>query len=444
MFQVKRTLVLFCVILSIVKIYSQDGSLDLSFDVDGKLTTIIGTDYYDYGRSVAIQQDGKIIVVGESRNSSYNDFAVVRYNTDGSLDNSFSSDGIIITQIGSANDYATSVAIQENGKIVVAGYSYNGVDNDFALIRYNTDGSIDSTFGSDGIVITQIGSGDDRAFSVAIQHNGKMVVTGYSYNGSNTDFALARYKPDGSLDLTFDSDGIVTTTIIGNSNDYGRSLAIHQDGKIVVAGYIHNGSNYDIAVVRYDTTGSLDLNFNSDGIVSTPIGAGNDMAFSVAIQQDGKIVVAGKTNNGSNDDFALVRYDSLGILDLTFDNDGIVTTPIGTKSDVAYSLAIQRDGKIVVAGSSNTGTNDDFAIVKYNTDGSLDNSFSSDGKVTAPIGVSTDNGQSIAIQKDGKLVVAGFSLVGSSYYNFSVTRFNNTIIEQLRLNIKVFLQGAYR
>ena len=172
------------------------------------------------------------------------------------------------------------------------------------------DGDLDTTFDSDGKVTTAIGSGNEQALSVAIQSDGKIVAAGRSSNGSNDDFALVRYNTDGTLDTTFDSDGKVTTAI-GSGTETAYSVAIQSDGKIVAAGFSFNGSNNDVALVRYNTDGTLDTNFDSDGKVTTDIGSYNDYARSVAIQSDGKIVVAGFSNNGSNDDFALVRY--LGI-----------------------------------------------------------------------------------------------------------------------------------
>jgi len=329
----------------------------------------------------------------------------VRYNTDGSLDTSFNSDGKVTTAIGSGDDHAVSVAIQSDGKIVAAGYS-NGSNWDFALVRYNTDGSLDTNFNSDGKVTTDFGGGADYAVSVAIQSDGKIVAAGYS-NGSNFDFALVRYNTDGSLDTSFNSDGKVTTDF-GSGSDYGSSVTIQSDGKIVAAGGSSNGNNRDFALVRYKTDGSLDTSFDNDGKVTTAIGSGTEEAYSVAIQSDGKIVAAGYSNNGSNDDFALVRYNTDGSLDTSFDTDGEVTTDFGSGRGRARSVTIQSDGKIVVAGySDNNGSNDDFALVRYNTDGSLDTSFDTDGKVTTAIGSGDDAANSVAIQSDGKIVAAG-------------------------------------
>jgi uncharacterized delta-60 repeat protein len=262
-----------------------------------------------YGYSVIQQSDGKLVVAGTSYNGSSYDFALVRYNADGSLDASFDGDGIVTTAIGAANDYAQSVIQQADGKLVVAGTSYNGSSDDVALVRYNTDGSLDTGFDGDGKVTTAIGTGYDEGYSVIQQADGKLVVAGTSYNGSSNDFALVRYNADGSLDASFDGDGIVTTAI-GAANDYAQSVIQQADGKLVVAGYSWNGSNDDVALVRYNEDGSLDTSFDGDGKVTTAIGAGDDYGRSVIQQADGKLVVAGHSSNGNNYDVALVRYDS--------------------------------------------------------------------------------------------------------------------------------------
>ncbi len=389
--------------------FSQAGSLDSTFDGDGIVTTAIGNGTVD-NPSMAIQPDGKIVVAWYEYIGSSDDFLVVRYNTDGSLDTTFDSDGIVTTDIGSTDDKAYSVAIQSDGKILAAGYSHNGSNYDFAVVRYNTDGSLDTTFDNDGIVTTDIGVGTiDAGRSIALQSDGKIVVAGGSYNGSNYDFAVVRYNTDGGLDSTFDNNGIIIT-VIGSGDDLAKSVTIQADGKIVVAGYTYNGPGI---VVRYNTNGSLDTTFDNDGIVTTVIGNVSEV-FSVTIQLNGKIVIAGNSYNGSNFDIAVVRYNTDGNFDTTFDNDGIVTTDIGSSVDGGYSVTIQPDGKIVVAGDSHNGLNYDFAVVRYNTNGSLDTNFDNDGKVTTAIGSDQDYGTSVAIQPDGKIVVAGFYHNGSS------------------------------
>jgi uncharacterized delta-60 repeat protein len=192
------------------------------------------------------------VVAGETKNGSASQFALARYNTDGNLDTDFDTDGKVFTTVGSSNDYAYSVALQSDGKIVAAGRSMPSYE-DFALVRYNADGSLDTNFGTGGKVTTPIGNDDDTANFVAIQTDGKIVAAGYSYGSSNIDFALVRYNADGSLDTNFGTGGKVTTPI-GGSSDIGTSAAIQSDGNIVVAGHSDNGSNYDFALVRYAGT----------------------------------------------------------------------------------------------------------------------------------------------------------------------------------------------
>lgn len=425
----KKTIFIISVTILTVNCFAQPGTLDNTFGTGGKVTTSIGS-YEDNGRSVAIQADGKIVVAGSSSVSSMGnnfDFALVRYNSTGTLDSTFGTGGKVTTDIGS-DDRGYSVAIQADGKIVVAGYTYNGSNlYDFALVRYTGTGILDNTFGMGGKVTTSIGSSDDYGYSVAIQADGKIVVAGTSLF---TGFALVRYDSTGSLDNTFGTGGKVTTAI-GSGLSYGFSVAIQTDGKIVMAGYSPNGGNNDFALVRYTSTGSLDNTFGSGGKVITAIGGAADEGSSVAIQTDGKIVVAGMSNNGTNRNFALARYTGTGSLDNTFGSGGKVTTTVGSYYSVGHSVAMQADGNIVVSGHSYNGNNYDFDLVCYTGTGSLDNTFSSGGIVNTPLS-GEDIGYSVVIQADGKIVVAG-----SSGDDFAVVRYNgaaasgiNTVTEQ--------------
>jgi uncharacterized delta-60 repeat protein len=392
--------------------WAADGDLDTTFSSDGKVTTAVGLGT-DTAWSVVLQSDGKIVAAGESYNGTNNDFAVVRYNTDGSLDTTFGTEGKVTTAIGSGTDTAYSVVLQSDGKIVAAGHARFGND-DFAVVRYNTDGSLDETFGIEGIVTTAIGSGSDIAYSVVLQSDGKIVAAGFSRIGLNNDFAVVRYNTDGSLDETFGIEGIVTTFIGSGTADIAYSVVLQSDGKIVAAGESRIGPNNDFAVVRYNTDGSLDETFGIEGIVTTAIGLSADVANSVVLQSDGKIVAAGYSYNGTNDDFAVVRYNTDGSLDETFGIEGIVTTAIGSELDIAHSVVLQSDGKIVATGESYNGLNYDFAIVRYNTNGLLDTTFSGDGIVTTAIGLSDDAAYSVVLQSDGKIVAAGYSYSGTN------------------------------
>lgn len=405
--------------------YDTSGTRDSGFGGGGKLTTAIGSGD-DRAYSMALQNDGKIVVAGFSANAGNRDFAVARYSASGTLDDGFGVGGKVQTAIGSGEDIATSVVLQSDGKILAAGYALNGSKRHFALVRYNLNGSLDTSLNTSGKVVTVLGTDESFCYAVAVQSDGKIVTAGYSYNGSNSDFAVVRYNPDGSLDPSFGGTGKVATGL-GANDDFASSMALQADGKIIVGGYSYNASNFDFALVRYKTDGSLDTSFGNNGIVTTPVGSTYDHAYGVAVQQsDGKIVIVGDSGNGNDADIALVRYTPTGVLDSSFGGGGKVTTPIGSSSEEGYAMALQGDGKIVVAGYAVIGGKVQLALVRYLDTGGLDSGFGSGGKVTTPIGGNTDYGHSVAVQSDGRIVVAGSSSNGSND-DFALVRYLGTV-----------------
>lgn len=393
---------------------AQDGSLDLSFDSDGKVSTDFGD--FDGGYDVVLQPDGKIIVAGTGAAGAA--FALARYNSNGSLDNTFDGDGKLTTIFGGKGDFGHSVALQSDGKIVLAGYTtILGVRTNFAVVRYNSNGSLDNTFGTGGKASDSAGH-ENSAYAMAIQSDGKIVLAGTSssYSSSVGDyyrFVLLRYNTNGTLDNTFDGDGRVLCDS-GTIRD-AFALAIQTDGKIIIAGTID--SNF--ALYRYNSNGSLDNTFGISGKVVTDIASTSlDIIYSLALQSDGKIIAAGTTTNSStNSDIALIRYNTNGSLDNTFGTAGKVITNI-VAFDEGTSVAVLSNGKIIVAGASD----DQFAVLRYNSNGTLDNTFDTDGKVSTTIG-SSAAGTSLAIQSDDKIVVAGVS-----DDDFAVARYNNSTL----------------
>ena len=430
----------FCLCCVVTTSAQQSGALDSSFGKNGKVITPIGTEYSE-ASDIVIQPDGKIIVVGLNAggrkftdNGSTRDFTVVRYNINGLLDQQCGKGGKVITTFDTfSDDYAQAVAIQADGKIVVVGYStsYNADgnpigDTNFAVVRYNLNGTLDTNFGDGGKIVTQIGtSSADFAYSVAIQPDDKIVVAGYSSFDGNTVISTARYDENGKLDRNFGNDGKVITPARESSSIKltGSAVAIQTDGKIIVVGEGGVDSDRDFAVVRYNTNGSLDTSFSNDGIVITPIGNSFEYARAVAIQSDGKIVVAGASHNSTtSEDFAVVRYNPNGTLDNNFGRGGKITTPVQNSTDRALDIAIQLDNKIVVVGySAGRSENDDIAVVTYNSDGSLDTSFGKGGKVLTAIGERNDSASAVAIQADNKIVVAGSSMITKQH--FAVVRY---------------------
>lgn len=397
------------------------GALDTAFDGDGKATTVFGS-RDDKARAVVVQPDGKIVVAGYAYINTYPDFALARYNADGSLDPTFDGDGKVTTPVGISSE-VYALALQPDGKIVAAGYaSFSGSNTDFALVRYNADGSRDTTFDSDGRVTTPIGSNTDIAHAVALQPDGKIVVAGYVGVGNapnfSTDIGLARYNTDGSLDTGFDTDGRLTSGF--PAGDVAYAVAVQSGGKIIVVGEI----GADFGLLRFNANGSLDAGFDTDGKVTTDFAAARDVAEAAVLQPDGKIIAAGRAND-TTENFALARYNTDGSLDLTFDSDGKVMTDFGGY-DAAFAAALQADGKIIAAGrGSASGSPHDFALARYNTDGSPDTSFDTDGKLTTIFGLSFVQAEGVALQPDGKIVAAGYTRISSSDNDFALARYNN-------------------
>jgi uncharacterized delta-60 repeat protein len=401
------------------------GDLDPTFGSGGKVTTAIVADY-NWANAVAVQGDGKIVAAGFCADSG---FCLARYNGDGSLDTSFDSDGKVTTTMFASGSNANGVAVQGDGRIVAVGACFVGLTQ-FCLARYNGDGTLDTSFDVDGKVTTAMNTDTFRSGSsanaVAVQGDGKIVVGGVCFDGETTDgemadFCLARYNGDGSLDTSFESDGEVRTRIFGAER--AIAIAVQGDGKIVAAGNCHVGSaTANFCLARYNSDGGLDTSFDSDGTVKTAIGAGPDYANGVALQGDGKIVAAGSCN-ASPIEFCLARYNSNGSLDTSFDGDGTVTTTISASGSFASAVAVQGDGKIVEAGSCIVGSQQDFCVARYNSNGGLDASFDGDGTVTTAVGAGDDSAKAVAVQSDGKIVVAGSCSSSLAIYEFCLARY---------------------
>ena len=389
-------------------IFGQSPYLDEDFGTGGKVITNPGYQG-SRGNSVLIQPDGKILMAGYTYIIGESDFALMRYNTDGTMDNSFSQDGKVFTDFESAYEYARSLAIQQDGKIIVAGNS----NTFFALARYNPDGAIDSSFGQYGKVTTDFADeGYYKCGPLTILPDGKILLAG----SLGETGALVRYKPDGTPDSTFCEDGKLEVDFGDTNDEYlSVSMAVQQDGKIVVSGF-SSGFDCDFTVLRYKPDGSLDSLFGTDGKVTTDIyNSTDDRSRALTIQQDGKILVTGWSglqSDGRNDwDFGVARYNTDGTPDASFGQDGKVITDLkGLWDDRPEAIAVQSDGKILVAGYTYNIGESDFALMRYNTDGSPDSTINGSGLITTDFNNSSnDQGLSLAVQPDGKIIVAGFS-----------------------------------
>ncbi len=402
--------------------FGQGGFLDASFGTGGVVITEVGTGN-SVGTDIAIQTDGKILICGYTSGATVPDFAVARYNINGTLDLSFDTDGIVTTSFG-GDDFAKSVKVQTDGKILVAGYFFVGVEMDFAVARYNTDGSLDVSFDTDGKFTYGLGGLQESGSEVLIQDDGKIVIAGTAVGGDG-DIMILRLDLDGSLDATFDGDGVSVVDFSG-THDVTTSAVLQSDGKIVITGYHYDGiSGEDILLTRFNTDGTIDNTFNSVGYAFFTGFPGDDLAFSVALQADGKIVACGSQNSGIGDGITLVRYNSDGSPDNSFDTDGGLITNVGAVDDVGYSVLTTSDGKILVGGKSENGTNYDLILLRYNDDGTLDNTFDGDGvSVTDYVGTDEEV-NAIALQTDGKIIAGGYTY-GATLSDLTVARFFNS------------------
>jgi len=408
--------------VSLQPAYAAAGSLDQTFGRGGKVTTDFnGTT--DIAYAIALQPDGKMVVAGISyANNDYSDedFAVVRYNPNGTRDTTFGVNGKATTDFPNLAAVPSAVIVQPDGKILVVGgafplFTFLG---DFALVRYNANGTLDPSFGTGGIVRTRFSAGGSYAFAAALQSDGKIIATGTVFvdfstdDSSNTDFALVRYNPNGTFDKTFGNGGGVITDFDGFNDDI-YAVLLQPDGKIVAVGDAKNPAHYyDFAIARYLPNGAIDTTFGAAGKVRTDFGASNlDIAYSAALQANGKIVAAGTAtlNDDSYGDFAIARYNSNGTLDTNFSQDGRVTIDFGSILQSAYSVLIQTDGKIVTVGYPNSESSDsDFLLARCNRNGSLDSTFGVGGKVRTSFGNLNDGANAAVLQSDGKIVAVGF------------------------------------
>lgn len=412
---------------SVVSAWGAAGELDTTFQTTGFVKTEVRGD--DHAYSMAVQPDGKVVVVGSTLSADYtnSDFAVVRYLPSGALDTTFGTGGKVMTGIGTGNDIAFDVAIQADGKIVVAGETNDsaGSNANFAVVRYNANGTLDTTFNTTGKVVTGIGSLDDYATCIGVQSDGKIVVGGYTYiSADSTNFALARYNSNGALDTAFNTTGKVSTDLGGV--EVAEALTVQASGKILVAGFTSNvaGDYANNALVRYNANGSLDTTFNTTGKVITNMGPTYNYIDAIAVQADGKIVTAGSMVEAG---VGVARYTTSGVLDTSFNGSGKIITPFtgAGEGDVVHSVAVQGDGKIVVAGSTRVADGDDVALVRFTSSGSVDAGFGNNGVAITNFSADAgpDSAYAVRVLSDGALLVAGDTSTSADGYDLLIAKY---------------------
>lgn len=399
------------------------GSLDIDFDGDGERSTDIGRPGHEICYDVvAYQSEGKALAVG----SSEGDMLLVRYNADGSLDGAFGVGGKVRIDFGGAYDEGQSVSVDSLGRIVVAGYSYQmkmgREDADFAVARLTGDGVLDPSFDGDGRQTIHFGYADDKAFSVAVDSADRVLVAGFSAQSSTYPLSVARLASDGALDVSFDGDGRKTIDgVIG----FDGSVAVDSADRVLLAGASYQTTNdVDFAVVRLTSAGAFDVDFDGDGRQAVDFGSEYDYAYSVAVDNIDRVVIAGVTSQSiTGDDFAVARLTITGALDEEFAGDGRQTIDFSAKEE-RCSVAVDSTNRILVVGTVYlTGVWDDgFAVARLTSSGTLDAGFGDDGRVLVNFGGAYEHGQSVAVDSDDRVLVGGNSYRGVTGGDFAVAR----------------------
>jgi uncharacterized delta-60 repeat protein len=356
-----------------------DGDFDPSFGLTylqpQPVTTSFGISASESAYGVVTQPDGRVIVAG--RGGSPAGFALARYNSDGSLDTTFDVDGRVLTSFVSGYDAsAEAVRLQADGKIVVGGYTAtSSVNLNFALARYNPDGSLDSSFGSGGKIITSFADASAVApslmYDVALAPNGDIVAVGRVFlNSSGYHFAMARYSSNGTL--------LAGPNALPVTGGWATSVAVQTDGKIVMVGRTDSPStptnphgSRNFVILRCDSNGNIDNTFNG-GVMSLTFSNNTTNNYNegqaVVIQSDGKILAAGHSGvHVSTQRFALARFNTDGTNDISFGTGGRVVTQLTPNStrDAAHALAVRSDGKIIAAGQCSENGSHNWAIARY-------------------------------------------------------------------------------
>lgn len=389
------------------------GDLDTQFGTNGLVEP--GLPFGEEGaESVVVARDGSIYVGGATGSPSFNqpfDFLLAHYTADGQPDTAWGNHGRITTDFGGDDDIH-ALALQKDGKIVAAGSAdlhQVGQGRSFALARYLPDGSLDQHFGTAGKVVTAFGPGNQEIAAVAIQGDGKIVVPGYTTaatTGHPHLATIARYLSNGQVDTHFGAGGIATTLLGGDTSTFS-AVAVQKNGRIVAAGSATANNVRHFIVARFLKNGSADSSFGSGGSVDALFGGTDSHATAAAVQSDGKIVAAGMSNVGGHYDFAVARFTGKGQLDASYGSQGRALVDFGS-DDEARAMALQSDGKVVVAGSGGpSGSPSGFALARLTKKGGLDASFGQGGKVFTAL-VLPGGADAVALQKGSRILVAGY------------------------------------
>jgi uncharacterized delta-60 repeat protein len=404
------------------------GTLDVTFNGTGKV--VYDKDNIDLYQDVKVQPDGKIIAAGTYMTPTYSaGIEVTRYMPDGTFDPTFGTGGHY-DYFGMTESGAYKCLIDTNGKILICGYTTDYTLWTMLLIRLNADGTPDPSFGANGIVTQDIGNGEDVAYAMALQEDGKILVAGYSQDLNYLNApVVVRFTDAGLLDNTFGTGGVATVPVTESDNDFS-AVSVQPDGKIMAAGHISNGlSWFSLLVARFDQDGILDPGYGTNGVVNLNLGNVDDEFYDMQLTENKEAILTGFTVTQGDLYYhlLLMKFDSTGQPVTTFGNNGIVIS-----GDVPYTfgdaLVLQTDGKILVAGCTGEllPSNNDWALWRFNQDGSPDPDFGTNGLVTTEFFGNADEALGIALFED-KIILAGKTRNAANKLDFAVARYLNDI-----------------
>ena len=406
---------------------AQPGILDPTFGTGGIVTTSLITGY-NKSEAIAVQPDGKIIACGNVGLTSNYNIGVARYNENGSLDNTFGLGGMNVIEVSAFKDFALGIALQADGKILITGYTYSNT-NSTILIRLLPNGDLDNSFATGGILNATFGGAFSIMEAVVVQPDGKILLGGVHEDR----FAVIRVNTNGTLDNTFGTGGLAKANV-GTSLCEIRDIILQRDGKIIAGGFAFNAfAQFGFAVARFNTDGSLDTDFADSGTKLFNIGGGNDFILGVGLQRNDKIILGGHTwltNTPLQHDLAVIRLNTDGSVDQTFGDNGSTTTNIVYGNSYATGVVVQPDDKIIMSSNiiAQASTHYDLGIVRYSPEGALDLTFGTNGITVTDVAVNDDYSKAVALQPDGKIVTGGYTYNFDDTSEFLIVRYDNDLV----------------
>jgi uncharacterized delta-60 repeat protein len=444
----RACLVIVSIFATVTPILAAPGQLDPTFALSGKSVTSI-VPFSNALSGLAVQTDGKIVAAGSCL-ADGGDFCIARFNANGTLDTTFDGDGKVVTPIvPGANDWAPQIALQSDGKIVLAGSCRYGANAAFAfcVARYLNNGAMDGSFNGVGKVVVPFDPTIQSTITtVIVQPNGRILVGGYCSSGSASQFCMQRYLQNGMLDGSFGDQGMVFPSISVGTDNRIVGLALQSDGKIVAAGSCGPVSgNHKFCAVRYSELGVIDASFGTAGVADFAIGAGNNQPKAIGLQSSGSIVLSGECQTDSGYQFCALRLQTDGVLDTTFGtSSGYTITAVQPGSDhFATAMIVQPDDRILLAGSCGLGVGSSVCVHRTEANGVPDSTFGTGGRTstTYPVEGAMNQVTAASLQRDGRVLVGGYC-GGGMIYSFCIVRFIGLAQDPLNCALNVDADNA--